>query len=55
MDLAEMERIYRERIKDASDFTFFIVGNIDAETVKPLVEKYIGSLKSDYRKETWRG
>lgn len=54
MDLAEMERIYRERIKDASDFTFFIVGNIDAETVKPLVEKYIGSLKSDYRKETWR-
>lgn len=24
MDLAEMERIYRERIKDASDFTFFI-------------------------------
>ena len=49
-----MERIYRERIKDASDFTFFIVGNIDAETVKPLVEKYIGSLKSDYRKETWR-
>lgn len=53
MDLAQMERIYRERIKDASDFTFFIVGNINAETVKPLVEKYIGSLKSDYRKETW--
>ena len=54
IDLAQMERIYRERIKDASDFTFFIVGNIEAGTVKPLVEKYIGSLKSDYRKETWR-
>lgn len=54
IDLAQMERIYRDRIKDASDFTFFIVGNIDAETAKPLVEKYIGSLKSDYRKETWR-
>lgn len=54
IDLAQMERIYRERMTDASDFTFFIVGNIDAETVKPLVEKYIGSLKSDYRKETWR-
>ena len=54
IELEEMERIYRERIKDASDFTFFIVGNIDAGTVKPLVEKYIGSLRSDYRKETWR-
>ncbi|WP_237567017.1 pitrilysin family protein [Odoribacter sp. Z80] len=54
LDFVQMERIYRERIKDASDFVFFIVGNINAETVKPLVEKYIGSLKSDYRKETWR-
>ena len=54
IELEEMERIYRERIKDASDFTFFIVGNIDAGTVKPLVEKYIGSLRSDYRNETWR-
>lgn len=54
IDLAKIEQIYRERIKDASDFTFFIVGNIDAETVKPLVEKYIGSLKSENRKENWR-
>lgn len=54
IDLKEIEEIYRDRIQDASDFTFFIVGNIDEETIKPLVEKYIGSIPSTYRKETWR-
>ena len=29
------------------------MGNIDAETVKPLVEKYLGSVKSYNRKENW--
>ncbi|MEI3153947.1 MAG: insulinase family protein [Odoribacter sp.] len=43
--------MYRDRIKDASDFTFFIVGNIDEDVVKPLVEKYIGSLKSENREK----
>ena len=54
ISIEKIEQVYRDRIKDVSDFTFFIVGNIDAETVKPLVEKYIGSLKSENRKETWR-
>lgn len=54
ISLEKIEQVYRDRIKDASDFIFFIVGNIDADTVKPLVEKYIGSLKSVNRKESWR-
>jgi len=54
ISLEKIEQVYRDRIKDANDFTFFIVGNLDEETVKPLVEKYIGSLKSEKRKETWR-
>ena len=52
IDFKQIEQIYRDRIKDASDFTFFIVGNIDEDTVRPLVEKYIGSLKSENRKES---
>lgn len=48
-----IEKIYRDRIKDASDFTFFIVGNIEKETVKAMAEKYIGSLTDIDRKETW--
>ena len=53
VSIEQIEEIYRDRIKDISDFTFFIVGNIDAETVKPLVEKYLGSVKSYNRKENW--
>ncbi len=53
VDLAKIEQIYRDRFQDASDFTFIIVGNIDAETVKPLVEKYIGSIPATHRRETW--
>ena len=50
----QMEEIYRDRFKDAGDFTFFIVGNIDEDTVKILAEKYIGSLTDHPRTETWK-
>jgi zinc protease len=54
VSLEQIEKLYRERFADAGDFTFFIVGNIEEETVKPLVEKYIGSLTDNTRKETWK-
>lgn len=49
----QMEKIYRERFTDAGDFNFFIVGNIEEEKLKPLVEQYIGSIKDIPRKEKW--
>lgn len=52
--LEKLKTVYCDRIRDASDFLFFIVGNVDEDQVRPLVEKYIGSLKSEYRKETWK-
>lgn len=54
ISLEQMERIYRERFADAGDFTFFIVGNIDENSVKSLVEKYIGSLTDLPRNEEWK-
>lgn len=54
ISMEQIEEVYRDRIKDASDFVFFIVGNVEAGDVKPLVEKYIGSIKSYNRKETWK-
>ncbi len=48
-----IKRIYLDRFKDASDFTFIFTGNIDAEEVKPLIEKYLGGLTDIDRKETW--
>lgn len=54
LSVEQMEKIYRERIADAGDFTFLIVGNLDEATVKPLVEKYIGSLTDKPRTEAWK-
>ncbi len=51
IDFKALNNTYLDRFKDASDFTFFIVGDIDEETLKPLVEKYIGSIPDVIRKE----
>lgn len=45
---------YKDRFADASDFTFFFVGSFDEAMMKPLVERYLGSLPSIGRKETWK-
>ena len=45
---------YKDRFADASDFTFVFVGSFDPATMKPLVEKYLGSLPSIRRKESWK-
>jgi zinc protease len=45
---------YKDRFADASDFTFVFVGSFDPATIKPLVEKYLGSLPSIHRKESWK-
>ncbi|MBR7182616.1 MAG: insulinase family protein [Alistipes sp.] len=39
-----VEPIYRQMLSNAANFTVFVVGNVELDTLKPLVEKYIGSL-----------
>lgn len=51
--LEDMKKIYTDRFNGADEFTFFIVGNVGEDTVKTMVEKYIGSLPAAGRKETW--
>jgi zinc protease len=54
MSLARSLAFYRDRFADASDFTFYIVGNIDATRIKPLVEQYLAALPATHRDERWR-
>lgn len=54
IDYQKIMDMYKDRFKDASDFTFTFVGNIDEETIKPLIETYLASLPSISRKETFR-
>lgn len=44
---------YKDRLADASDFTFVFVGSFTLATIKPLVLQYIGSLPDIDRTETY--
>lgn len=46
--------IYRQRFANASDFTFIFVGNFQPETLRPLVETYVGGLPGTGDQESWR-
>ncbi len=43
----------KDRYKDASDFTFVFVGNINPDSAKLLITKYLGALPSINRKESF--
>ena len=53
VDYAKALKLYADRFKDANNFVFTFVGNIDPETFEPLIEQYIGSLKTKKNDETW--
>ena len=50
---ATLERIYRELFGNFKGAKVFIVGNVDTDTLKPLVEKYIGSLPTAGKPHKW--
>lgn len=54
IDYAEAIEIFKSRFSNAGDFTFCFVGNIDDETLKPLVEQYIASLPSSKTRENYK-
>jgi len=43
--------IYKELFADAANFTFTFAGSIDTTTIKPLLEKYLGSLPATHTNE----
>ncbi len=43
-NLATIEKVYRELFKDAAGATMYIVGNVNPDEIKPMFEKYIGSI-----------
>lgn len=46
--------MYMDRFKNAGDFTFILVGNIDVEKDKNLIAEYLGALPAIDRKETFK-
>jgi zinc protease len=54
MSFDKIKSIYTSRFANAGDFTFFIVGDVAKETIKPLLEKYIASIPTTDEKENWK-
>ncbi|HEY1025349.1 MAG TPA: insulinase family protein [Sphingobacteriaceae bacterium] len=54
IDLDRAYQFYKDRFADASDFTFFFVGNFKVDEIKPMLEQYLGSLPSSDRTENFK-
>ena len=46
--------MYRERFANAGDFEFYMVGDVDADSVAPLLAKYLGALPTKGKKENYK-
>ena len=51
LNIATLQSVHSQLYGYADDFRFVIAGNIDLDTLKPLVEKYIGSLPTSKKVE----
>lgn len=55
MDFGRMEPLYRYFFTDAaSNYTFYFLGDIEMNTFKPLVEKYLGGLPGGKQRLAWK-
>ena len=56
VDLLDGERVlqlYRQRVANAGDYTFSIVGAFTVDEVRPLIKKYLASLPDNGVRETY--
>ncbi len=51
--LQTMERVHKSLFQNAAGLVTFIVGDFDPEAIKPLVEKYIGSIPKGRKAPAW--
>ena len=54
MSLDKSFAFYKDRFADAGDFVFVFAGSFDPATIRPLVTRYLASLPSTGRKESWK-
>ncbi|MBO4370433.1 MAG: insulinase family protein [Paludibacteraceae bacterium] len=46
-------RTLSDRFSNAADFTFFVVGNISPDSLKPLLERYVATLPASGKRERY--
>lgn len=50
-DYTRMFQLFKESVENPADFTFLFTGNVDVETLKPLLEQYVASMYTDKKDE----
>jgi zinc protease len=53
MDLQTSYKFFKDRFADASDFTFYFVGNFSLHEIRPYIMTYLASLPDLARRESW--
>lgn len=53
-NVVNVEKVYKQLFKDAAGAIVYVVGNVDMDTLKPLLEKYIGSLPKGKKALNWQ-
>ena len=53
LDVPRAFQLYKSRLADFSGFTFYLVGNFTLDSIKPLVEQYLGSLPTGGKATTF--
>ena len=46
--------MYKERFANAGDFEYYLVGDVNADSVAPLLAKYLGALPANGKKENYK-
>ena len=46
--------MYKERFANAGDFEYYLVGDVNADSVAPLLAKYLGALPAKGKKENYK-
>lgn len=54
MDYDKVLALHRDRFGDMTDFSFYITGNFNPDSIRPLIERYIASLPTAGRRERAR-
>lgn len=54
VNLDDAFKYYTERFNNASDFTYYLVGNVSKIDIETYIKKYIGSISTANKKETWK-
>ena len=54
VNLDKAYAFYKERFADCSDYKFFIVGNVNVDSITPMLQKYLGSLPFTKKRDNWK-